>query len=324
LVSYVGVWRLVEKVLRINVITLLGVAIAAIAYLIPVLSGDIHLGATMLGTSDYSVSDIAAGNVGTWFDRDILLGGFISLYLAGMAVSLVTPLGGFMLLFGGLSVLCRIPYLISYRPAIPPPPGSSHVIWSLEPGAYLMVAAGAVVLVSIFVRVVLTKRSFQLEHGVGRVLGGLQTVSYGKVMPELIAGSGTKLRPNMAFIVGIMIGVGALFLSWTNGSFSGAIGLDLLLGNHGTTSNLILPLQVTMIFCLLGLISTVYTPLGGTVQLTSVLAYMSTAGVWYSPGPWLFLVSSIVLIHGVVMPVRDSQGGTRLDISRNLRTFRRI
>ena len=313
-----------EKVLRINVITLLGVAIAAIAYIIPVLSGDTYLGATMLGSSDYSVSDIAAGDVGGWFDRDILLGVFISLYLAGMAVSLVTPLGGFMLLFGGLSALCRIPYLTSYRPAIPPPVGSSHVLWSLEPGAYLMVVAGAVVLASIFVRIVLSKRSFQLEHGVGRILGGLQTVSYGKAMPELNAGPGTKLRPNMACLVGIVIGVGALFVSWTSSSLSGMSGLDLLLGNPGTRSSLVLPLQVNMIFCLLGLIFGVYTPLGGTVQLASVLAFMSTGGAWYSPGPWLFLVSSIVLIHGVVMPVVDSQGVPHLDIARNLRTFRRV
>lgn len=83
-------------------------------------------------------------------------------------------------------------------------------------------------------------------------------------------------------------------------------------------------MQVIMICFLIGLAASFYTPLGASVQIISVLAYILSTDNMYSTGPWLGMASSLIIMHSVLLPMRDSQGRPRLAIAENLRTFRRI
>lgn len=310
-----------RKEFRINLLAMLGILIAAVSFVVPAFSIETYYGVVNVETADFSLADIATGDLGGFYSGDPILRVFVAIFLAGVIASAVTPLGGYMLLFGGLSVLYRLPWIGTVMlPRIP----SQH--WVLGPGPYLMVLGAMIVLTSLIARPVLVGRSFRLEYRVKDFVKGLQSISYGTT-PNQETQTGSRLRINPACLVGVLLGILALALSWSGSYYYHGNGFDLLLGKvsiHYTAVQIVLPLQMVMIVYLIGLISSLYSPLGATVQFVSSLVIILATANWYSAGPWLGVVSSMVTVHSLLMPVRYGQGIPRLAITENLKTFRRV
>jgi hypothetical protein len=310
----------VERALRVNLIALIGVAVVAVSFAVPAFSVSYPTHAEW--NSDFTIVDIVRGDVSGWFG-DEALGAFIALTLVGSIVSIVSPLGGYAMLFGSLATLYRIPYLWSFRDMVPGPYTYRYV---LEPGVYLAVLGSAIVLFSLFARLVYIKRSVQIEYGLTNVTAGFLTISYGDLFPRLHPRVGSRFSPNLACMIGVALGLVALALSWYDRYIprgASPAGLSVLLGNV-TIASLGDSLQIIMIFYLIGLVSSLYTPLGASVQMTSALAFLFSTGELYQEGLWLGIVSSAVIIHSLLMPSRDADGQQRLAIVENLRTFRRV
>lgn len=303
------------KEIRVNLIAFIGLAVVLVSILVPAYS-IVSYPVGIPHRYETTLVDIARSNVSGTFNEP-LLSVFITLTLVGAVVSVVTPLGGYLLLFGSLSTLFRLPYLYYNRVLVPPP---FITRFGLELGPYLAVVGSAIILVSLFSRVVLANKSLRVEYGTGKIMAGLLSVSYGRPFPVLEIRRRGRPTPNPACLVGVLLGVGALFAPWVYIHGTTSSGVSALLGD--AFAPLVTPLQVVMLVFVVGLVFSFYTPLAGTILFVSSMSIQVAANGFYTLGPWLGIISSMVIVHSLLMPMRDAEGKSRLAISENLKTFR--
>ena len=282
---------------EVNLLCIIGVASVAASCLMP------WIQATVNGDYSMTLLDVT-GIYPAYTSYHEMLAEAIVFLVVAMAISIVTPIGGFVLLVVTLRLWYVIPLVFS---------GEIQDVYQMDYGVAFALAGSLAVMVSVFIRVMVSRLGFTVSFSLSEFVRGLRTFSPTGQTPR-ISPSHEANGPNMLTVMGVVVGACSLLAAW---GVSDALdpteltGLDVLMNEYmpnkhwqsqfWTYDHLS---QIALAIYVLGLSLSVRSPLFGLVQLTGAISFWA-ANPWHytlttTPGPLIGVASSLVVIHSLV------------------------
>lgn len=233
----------------------------------------------------------------------------IALLIVGLVVSMLTPLGGLLLMIASFWLWASIPQFFAWE---------TFGYWSydLGIGEYIAVVGSFIVLASAYVRLMVSRRNIAVGYRLTDFTRGLRTFH------DCAAASGPAISPrvsglNAIAILGLVIGVVSIFMNWgtdhVDGEYQGVTGLYVLSGEYSLTSfNVPTRDLAQLVFgtIILGLALSAYSPLFSLVQSAGAASFLIICSPTIAHGAYGQLISvfsAVLLLSSLFFHVSVSK-----------------